>query len=85
LPNLVLSNFYLGGTVSYAFTLFLDGSLTYIESFNEQNSRFVSPTLTYTLNDYNTFTLGAMLQNGPSGSEFGTFEDTYYFRYELSF
>ncbi len=85
LPNLVLSNFYLGGTVSYTFTLFLDGSLTYIESFNEQNSRFVSPTLTYTLDDYNTFTLGAMLQNGPSGSEFGTFEDTYYFRYALSF
>ena len=84
-PNLVLSKFYLGGTVSYAFNLFLDGSLTYIESFNEQNSRFISPTVTYTLNDYNTFTLGAMLQNGPDGSEFGSFENTYYFRYELAF
>ncbi|MGB5965525.1 MAG: hypothetical protein WBF77_04490 [Sulfurimonadaceae bacterium] len=85
LPNFVLSYFYLGATVSYAFNLFLDGSLLYIESFNEQNSRFVSPTLTYTLNDYNTFTLGAMLQNGPSGSEFGQFGNTYYFRYALSF
>jgi len=84
-PNLVLSNFYLGGTVSYAFNLFLDGSLTYIESFNDLNSRFVSPAVTYTFNDYNTFTLGAMLQNGPNGSEFGSFENTYYFRYELSF
>jgi len=84
-PNLVLSKFYLGGTVSYAFNLFLDGSLTYIESFNDLNSRFVSPAVTYTFNDYNTFTLGAMLQNGPNGSEFGSFENTYYFRYELSF
>jgi len=84
-PNLVLSKFYLGGTVSYAFNLFLDGSLTYIESFNDLNSRFVSPTLTYTFNDYNTFTLGAMLQHGPDRSEFGSFENTYYFRYELSF
>ncbi len=84
-PNLVLSKFYLGGTVSYAFNLFLDGSLTYIESFNDANSRFVSPTATYTLNDYNTFTLGAMLQYGPDGSEFGSFANTYYLRYELSF
>ena len=85
LPNLVYSRFYMGATLSYAFNLFLDGSLVYIESFNEQNSRFVSPTVTYTFNDYNTFTLGAMLQNGPSGSEFGEFGNTCYFRYELSF
>ncbi len=84
-PNLVYSRFYLAATLSYAFNLFLDGSLLYIESFNEQNSRFVSPTLTYTLNDYNSFTLGAMLQNGPAGSEFGSFGNTYYFRYALSF
>ena len=84
-PNLVLSKFYLGGTVSYAFNLFLDGSLTYIESFNDLNSRFIAPTVTYTFNDYNTFTLGAMLQHGADGSEFGSFENTYYFRYELSF
>lgn len=85
LPNLVYSQFYMGGTLSYAFNLFLDGSLVYIESFNEQNSRFVSPTVTYTLNDYNTFTLGAMLQNGTNESEFGQFGNTYYFRYALSF
>ncbi len=84
-PNLVLSKFYLGGTVSYAFNLFLDGSLTYIESFNDLNSRFVSPIITYTLNDYNTFSLGALLNGGPQRSEFGSFENTYYFRYELSF
>ncbi|MEN8147376.1 MAG: hypothetical protein ABFR02_07140 [Campylobacterota bacterium] len=85
LPNLVYSQFYMGATMSYAFNLFLDGSIVYIESFNDQNSRFISPTATYTFNDYNTFTLGAMLQNGPSDSEFGAFGNTYYFRYELSF
>ena len=85
LPNLVFSHFYLGTSISYAFNIFLDGSLTYIESFNEQNSRFISPTLTYTFNDFNTFTLGAMIQNGPKGSEFGAFENSYYFRYQLAF
>ena len=84
-PNLVFSHFYLGTSISYAFNIFLDGSLTYIESFNEENSRFISPTLTYTFNDFNTFTLGAMIQNGPKGSEFGAFENSYYLRYELAF
>ena len=84
-PNLVQSNLYIGATLSYAFNLFLDTSIIYIESFNTKNSRFVSPTLTYTFNDYNTFTLGAMLQNGAKGSEFGSFENSYYFSYELAF
>ncbi len=83
--NLVQSYFYTGVTVSYAFNLFLDGSLTYIESFGEQNSRFITPAVTYTLNDYNSFSVGAMLQNGPADSEFGIFGNTCYFRYSLSF
>lgn len=83
--NLVYSKFYMAATVTYAFNLFLDGSLLYIESFNDQNSRFVSPALTYTLNDFNSFTLGAMLQNGPAGSEFGSFGSTYFFEWQLSF
>ena len=85
IPNLVLSNFYLGGTISYTFNLFLDGSVTYIESFNTKNSRFISPVLTYSINDYNTLSLGAMVQSGPQKSEFGSFENSYYLRYELSF
>ncbi len=84
-PNLLFSNFYLGCSISYAFNIFLNASLTYIESFDNENSHFFSPTLTYTLNDFNSFTLGAMLQDGSSGSAFGAFEDSYYLRYELSF
>jgi hypothetical protein len=85
LPNLLYSHFYTAIALSYSFNLFLDGSLLYIESFNNQNSRFVSPVITYTLNDYNTFSLGAMLQGGSNDSGFGMFSNTYYFNYRLSF
>ena len=85
LPNLVYSKFYTALSLSYSFNIFLDGSLIYIESFNDKNSRFISPTLSYTLNDYNSFMLGAMMQNGDSGSEFGALENTYYFKWSLSF
>lgn len=85
LPNLVYSKLYTALILSYSFNIYLDGSLTYIESFNDKNSRYVSPTLTYTLNDYNSFMLGAMIQNGDKGSEFGDFANTYYFKWLLSF
>ena len=83
--NLYFSHFYAGATLSYAFNLFLDASLAYIESFNDKNSRFISPSVSYTLNDFNSFSIGAMIQNGPGGSEFGGFANTYYFKYSLSF
>ncbi len=85
LPNLVYSKFYAALTLSYVFNIYLDGSLLYIESFNDKNSRYVAPTLRYTFNDYNSFTLGAMLQNGDKESEFGTFENSYYFKWTLTF
>ena len=83
LQNLVYSNFYTALTLSYSPTIYFDTALLYIESFNDKNSRFVSPTLTYTMNDYNSFMLGAMLQGGEG--EFGMFENSYYFKWLLSF
>jgi len=83
--NLIYSHFYTGITLSYNFNIFLDTSLLYIESFSDKNSRFISPSLTYTLNDNNSFMLGAMIQNGDSSSEFGRQENTYYFKWALSF
>ncbi len=83
--NLVYSNFYTALSLSYSFNIFLDGSLLYIESFNEKNSRFISPSLTYTLNDYNSFILGAMLKGGSGVSEFGMIKNSYYFKWALSF
>lgn len=74
---LLNTNFHLGTSLSYSFNLFLDGSIGYIESFDDTNSRFITPRLNYTLNDFNSFSLGAMIDS--SGS------DTYYFKYELNF
>ena len=85
LSNLTNAHFYTGLTLSYSFNIFLDTSLLYIESFNDNNSRFISPSLTYTLNDNNSFTMGAMIQNGDNSSEFGRLDNTYYFKWALSF
>ena len=83
--DMTLSHFYLGTTMDYDFTIYLSGALVYIESFNDQNSRFISPSLSYTINDNNTFTLGAQIFSGSSGSEFGMFGNSYYLKYVLSF
>ncbi len=83
--NLIYSNFYTALSLSYSFNIFLDGSVLYIESFNEKNSRFISPSLTYTLNDYNSFILGAMIHDGSAKSEFGKINNSYYFKWALSF
>ena len=83
LSNLVNSNFYSGVTLSYSLNLFLDASLLYIESFGDKNSRFISPSLSYTLNDYNSFTLGAQIVGGKRESELG--ENSYFFKWSLSF
>ena len=85
LPNLHFSNCYVGSTLSYSFTLFLDASFGYIESFNTQNSRFITPSLAYTLNDFHKFSIGAMMLNGSNQSEFGMFTNTYYFKYSLEY
>lgn len=76
LSNLVHSNFYTGATLSYSFNLFLDASLLYIESFDDKNLRFVSPSINYTLSESNSFTLGAQMQNGKNNC---------FFKWSLSF
>jgi len=85
LSNLVYSNLYTAVSLSYSFNIFLDASLLYIESFEGKNSCFVSPSLTYTLNDNNSFIIGAMTQNGDDSSGSGTSDNTYYFKWALSF
>ena len=83
--NLVHSNLYTALSLSYSFNIFLDSSLLYIESFNDDNSRFISPSLTYTLNDYNSFMLSAILQDGSSESECGRLENSYFLKWSFSF
>lgn len=83
--NLVHSNLYTALSLSYSFNIFLDSSLLYIESFNNDNSRFISPSLTYTLNDYNAFVLSAMIQDGSAQSEFGRLDNSYFLKWSFSF
>ena len=82
IANLVDSNFYGAASLEYNFNIFLATSLTYIESFNKSNMKFISPTFTYTLNDYNSFTLGAMIEDNRANI---LNTNRYYFRYSLAF
>jgi hypothetical protein len=75
-PNLVNSHLYTALTLSYSFNIYLDASLLYIESFDDGGDRYIAPNVTYTLNDYNALTAGAMLHD--SG-------DTYYLKWVFSF
>ncbi|MBD3801434.1 MAG: hypothetical protein IE886_08390, partial [Campylobacterales bacterium] len=83
--NMVLSPFYVGTTLSYDFNLLYSGSLLYIESFNDENSHFVVPNLSYYINDNNTLSVGAMLGLGSRGSEFEQYGQTYYLKWVASY
>lgn len=83
--NLLYSKLHTAVSLSYSFNIFLDGSLLYIESFEGKNSRFVSPSLTYTLNDYNSFIVGAQILGGRSESGFESSDNTYYFKWSFTF
>lgn len=83
--NMVLSPFYAGTTLSYDFNLLYSGSLLYIESFNDENSHFVVPNLSYYINDNNTLSVGAMLGLGSRGSEFEQYGQTYYLKWVASY
>jgi hypothetical protein len=85
IQNMYQSHFYTALSGMYAFDLVLSGSIVYIESFADKNSRFISPTLNYALNDYNSFNFGAFLQFGADGSEYAMAENSYFIQYQLSF
>ncbi|WP_345985398.1 hypothetical protein WCX49_12465 [Sulfurimonas sp. HSL-1656] len=83
--NMVQSPFYAGTTFVYDFNLAFSGSFLYIESFDEANSRFVAPSLTYTLNDHNTFTAGMLLGFGSDSSAFGPYGERFYLEWQASY
>lgn len=73
--NLLTSHFYSAFKIDYNYTIYLSASLLYIDSFKNEGS-FLSPTLTYILNDYNSFSIGTQLQQE---------QKRYYLNWELSF
>jgi hypothetical protein len=83
--NLSPSKLHTGVSINYDFNLVLSGALLYIESFDTHHSRFVAPALTYVLDDYHSFMLGAMINQGSKKSEFGAQSNRYYFNYKISF
>ncbi|MBN2825250.1 MAG: hypothetical protein JXQ76_08005 [Campylobacterales bacterium] len=83
LGNMNGSKFYGALSLSYTFNLALSGSLTYIESFNDSNSRFIAPTLTYSISDYSSVSIGGMIYGGDG--ELGNINNSYYLKYALAF
>lgn len=76
LPNMASSHFYGAASLTYSINIFLDASLLYIDSFDDTDTYFISPSFTYTLNDYNSFLLGAMIE---------AHTQRYYLKWQLSF
>jgi hypothetical protein len=66
---------YTAVSLSQSFNIFLDASVVYIDSFDNENSKYLAPSLTYTMNDFNSFTLGAQVYD----------DNTFYFKWCLSF
>ncbi|MGC9352014.1 MAG: hypothetical protein ACP5D3_08490, partial [Sulfurovum sp.] len=83
--TMVQSNAYLGSTLSYDFDLAWSGSLLMIASLEDQPGSFLSPSLTYTVDDHHKITVGSMLYLGEEESEFGAFGHTYYLNWKWSF
>ncbi|MFT7859996.1 MAG: hypothetical protein ABXS93_03570 [Sulfurimonas sp.] len=80
LQNIVGSHYFTALSLSYPINIYLDTSCVYIEGFDGEKSRFFSPQFTYTLNDYNSFTVGMMLYDQ------GTQDlDRYFFKWLFSF
>jgi hypothetical protein len=83
--NLTHDPFSIGMSLAYDVNIFLGASLLYIENFNHANSRFIAPALTYTLNDYNSFTLGMFLYDGYESNLVQLLSNNYYLKYSVNF
>lgn len=82
--NLVRSYDYVGVSLAYEFDALLYGSLSQIRSVDDE-SFYLSPSLSYSLADDMTLGLGAMLYSGKGGSEFGDYGQTYYLNVKVTF
>ncbi len=80
--NFVDDTVSIGVSFSYDINLFLGSSFVYVKN---NKTDFFSPAMSYTLNDFNSFTLGAMLSNSDDESSLRSSQDVYYLKYLLSF
>ncbi|MDX1296450.1 MAG: hypothetical protein R3302_09280 [Sulfurimonadaceae bacterium] len=82
--NLVRSKGYFGLSAGYEFDALTYGALSSIVS-SDDGSWFLSPVVTYSLEDDMTLTAGAMMYGGDKGSEFGDLRHTYYLNVKVTF
>ena len=82
--NRFTSSDYLGSSVSYDFTLMLQGSASMIYNLDD-HSLFASPVFIYSLDDETTVSVGALLYVGAEESEFGSMDHRYYLRLKKTF
>lgn len=82
--TLMRSKDYLGVSAGYEFDALLYGSLLGVVSADD-GSFYLSPVLSYSLDDDLTLGLGALLYGGKSGSEFGEYGQSYYINLKAAF
>lgn len=82
--NLKRSKDYLGTSAGYEFDALLQGSLLGVLSADD-GSFYLSPVLSYSLEDDVTLGLGAMFYGGEGGSEFGDYGQSYYLNLKVTF
>lgn len=82
--NLMKSKNYLGATLGYEFTPLLYGNLTTIMNSDDE-SFYIAPSLSYSLDDDMSLLFGAMVYDGIEKSEFGNLGETYYLNFKVTF
>jgi hypothetical protein len=82
--NLVRSRDYGGISGSYELDPLLYGSLSAIVSAKD-GSFYLSPSVRYSLDDDMTLGVGALLHGGEPESEFGSYGQTYYLNFKVTF
>ena len=82
--SLMRSKDYLGVSAGYMFDALLQGSLLGVVSADD-GSFYLSPVLSYSLDDDLTLGLGALLYGGKSGSEFGNYGQSGYINLKGAF
>ncbi len=84
IQNMLNAHLFTALSATYSFNIYLEGSCVYIESFYGIKSRFYSPQVKYTLNDYNTFTVGAMIYDSENIASYENSE-RYFFKWNVAF
>ena len=82
--NLVRSHDYFGLNLAYQFDALFFGLLSSIINIDDGSS-YITPIVSYSIDDDTVLKVGTMLYSGKSGSEFGDYKHTYYININVTF